>query len=512
MSKDNKTTIFASKFLRGLLLVTTLVVLTYFVSDKLIFGARWSSGLHLGGIDNYLSGGTMYPTSTASITAGSSYFPGVMLLAYIFRSLFGFGADTAFIIFGAVSWLLMAYSFATLSTNVKNTRFLFFVIAVWFFISQFPAARHYLLEVHPDIPSLICFLWGVLMLPEKNTEKKVLRYFVVVALFYFSGLFKQNSAFLYFGLGLYVLFSKTLTKTEKLYIIICEVIAGSLLIITILYIDGCWLNCVTINSKHHYMNWRWVMFYIQNVIKYDCVFLLLAVYSLYLIVKKKITLSQKEKMWLSSSLAWTAFCLFGSIKKGADDGNMEAGFVSLMPFVLCAISYIFTLFKCGVVRMSPDKKSSVRCSNITFCIIALILIGTIGECAIKISGNYELYHKRLIAQQNFSEWLSTNYKGKNIAYNTCVYEFINNADVIKKSDINTIEVWQWADLVSDDIVKQISEAEDWDLIMTLRGIDGHYWPRTFDSFELVDETLYPSINNFVPSKVDLYVRKRNREI
>lgn len=504
MEANHKATFFRSSIFKLIVFAATLSVVAYFISDKLIFGARWSSGLHLAGVDNFLAGGTFYPESAESITAGSSYFPGVMMLALVFRLLFGYYADTVFIIFGAVSWMLTAYGFASLITKDKDNRFWLFVLATWFLVFQFPAARHYLLEVHPDIPSLMCFVGGILLLPEEKTQNRWLHYSIVTILFFLSGLFKQNAAFLYIGLGLYVLLCKKVSLKNKISIITCEAVAGIALIITVLSIDGCWINCVTVNAGHHYMNWRWILFYIQNVFKYDTIFIVLCIYFLYLLIKKKVTLSLKEEMWLCASVAWTLFCLFGSIKKGADDGNMEAGIISLMPFVLYAAKRLIQNIN---LKISSSKVKNLLTSTNTAYVICGVSVLTIVALVVPISKNLELYRNRLVAQQEFSEWISQKFEGKNIAYNTCVYEFLNNANLVKKSDINTIEVWQWAGLVDDESVDKMAKEEKWEIIMTLRDIDGKYWPKTFDRFELIDDSSYPSISDYMPSKVDLYILK-----
>ena len=189
-------------------------VFAYFLTSKLVGGASWSSGLPLGGVDNYLyNGGSLYTILEDGMTPGSSYFPGIVLLSLLYRIMFGYGADTAIIVTGAIIGVILLVCFSYIASQNKKEQFWLFVCGAVLMIIEFPNAKTYLLEMHPDIPALLFFTLGVIALGRYIAKKgKACLYIAVTVLFYLSGLFKQNAVFLYIGLGCYVFFSKNLNK------------------------------------------------------------------------------------------------------------------------------------------------------------------------------------------------------------------------------------------------------------------------------------------------------------
>lgn len=137
----------------------------YFLSTKLTIGGRWCSGQALGGVDSFLySNGDLYPSLEKGINAGTSYFPGIVFVSYLYSLIFGYGAETAFIVTAGVIGLLFFLCCAIISSDNKNKRLILFIIATAIFAKEFPAAKAYLLEMHPDIPSLTCFFGGLIFI------------------------------------------------------------------------------------------------------------------------------------------------------------------------------------------------------------------------------------------------------------------------------------------------------------------------------------------------------------
>lgn len=481
-----------------------VIVLVYVLSVKLVEGARWSSGFPLASADNYLYGnGNLYTVEEEGMTPGSSYFPALMFLGIIFRQFFSFGAESAFICFGLVVMVLTVLGFAIMATEGKKERFILSVIALVLFVLEFPSARSYLLEVHPDIPALMCFLWAVICIDKYLHSNN--KWFLVSSLFLFilSGLFKQNAAFLFIGLGVYILFSTQIDIKNKVSIILCEVIAGVTVIAVVLSIDGCWKNCVTINSLHHHLPIKEYLSYGAATIRFNIVFLAFFVIYLY----RRLFTGAKEKrmivnMWLAASIFWFAFGMYGSAKDGANGGNMEASIITFMPFVLIVAKgfyyRIVELMSKGRIRLY------VRYINSIIILFLLLLDSFI---IVGICKNFEKYVTRITEQKMFSEWLTANYNGCAVAYNTCFYEVLNDAQVKKKTELHTTYVWNMAGLINDDELLKIEEKEKWDVIITHHYHGEVEWPKTFASFKKLDSSEYPATNPKWAQGLEVYIKR-----
>lgn len=480
--------------------------LSYFVTEKLVDGARWSSGLALGGVDNWLyDDQTFYPQFNGSITPGTSYFPGVVFLSLLCRIIFGYDAETLIILIGGLFAIFLFWGFTVLVSEDNKKRTCLFFISILFFSLQFKNARFYILEVHPDLITLMFFVWGVICIDRYISNNKIKFYISAIILFFFSGLFKQNAAFLFLGLGSYIFFSKKFSFKEKFYIFISELIAGLGVIFIVFLIEGCWENCVTVNSLHNLMDLREYIYYIKKTIKNNFVFIICVFGYLVFLLKGKIKLeTRRERMWLASAIGWNVFCLFAAAKYGANDGNVEAAIIAMMPFVLIFIEN-FVGKKIGedfVVKIISKKHLIISFSVVlTFLILGMSVY------------NFEKFEDRMEAQKNFSTWLSNNYSNKNVAYCTSFYELLNGANINKKTDLYTAALWHNAGLLDDSKVYKISQVEKWDLIITHKAIGCNLWPKTFSGFHKMDPSLYPQLSEYYNNNLEVYVKEdKNKKI
>lgn len=495
------------------LFILCLLMFAFYLSKSLAIGGRWSSGLPLGGVDNFLyHNGGLYTVPEKGFTPGSSYFPGIVLLSLIFRLLFGYGAETAIIFFGAIVALFSFLGFSIIATNKKNDWFYLTLVAVLFFLFQFASARSYLLEMHPDIPALVCFIYGIIFIDKFIKKNNHLLLIPATILFLCSALFKQNAIALYFGLGVYVLFTKTIKVKQKIYIIFSELIAGILTLIVVFSIEGCYYNCVTVNRLHPLLSIKEYIVFCFVTFRETILFCVgLAAY-LILLITKNIKLDREiERLWFAASVCWVVLCMYGAAKDGANQGNMEAAIITFMPFVLILcknfILYIKTLF--NFEKISDDCNSLNAKKMLKICIFSCLLIFFLGGSSfiiLKTIKAYSVYKQRIAKEKEFSSWLTENYKNKNIAYTTIAYELLNGSDIHKTSDFYTICVWELAKLISDNKLKDIAEQESWDLIITWQGLDDTTYPLTFENFRRLDESEYPDVSESYYKPIKVFVR------
>lgn len=505
----------AKKYLYTLAIIGCVAVFAFSVTIKLVGGARWSSGLPLGGVDNWLyENGSLYTVAENGFTPGTSYFPGTILLLLAYRVLFGYGAETAMVITGGVIAIFMIWGFSIVASRDPKRQFWLAMIATFFFVVEFRSAKVYLLELHPDIPALVCFLWGVIFLNKYLKRHSKIYYCIMTLLFWWAGLFKQNAVFLYFGLAVFVLLSGRLSAKEKIYVIISEFIAGLATLATVMLIDGCWYNCVTVTASHPLLSINQYLYYLATTFFRDTAFIIIAILYFILLIKKKIAQeSLIEQMWFAASIGWLSFCMYGAAIAGANQGNMEAAIIALMPFVLIITDKIFAHI---VETIDINKAKAVfRRKKYIFISLAglcsLLYVTSIVFLTYMSFYNIKEYNERIELQNEFSQWLSENYYGKNTAYDTMIYEVLNNAAINKTTDLYTVCTWATGGLVNDDDLFERSEEENWDVIVTTSMNGTETWPKTFSGFEKLDSSMYPDLTYYYRYaggySVDVYVRK-----
>ena len=512
--RNIKMKIWEKKLLYTMVIIGCIVVLAFCISGKLVEGARWSSGLPLGGVDNWLyENGSMYAVAEGDITPSSPYFPGLVLLSLVFRVIFGYGAETAIIITGGIVAVFTFWGFSIIASDDKKKRFWLAIIAALFFIIGFPSARKYLLEMHPDIPALMFFLWGIISLNKFLERRNKIYYCIATLLFWFAGLFKQNAVFLYLGLAVFVLLSKKLKLKEKIGVIVSEFIAGIATLIVVVLIDGCWYNCVTVNSLNPLLSIKEYLHYGFSACRNNKLFIVIALTYLVLLITRNIVQKRViEQMWFAASVGWLAFCMYGAAKIGSNEGNTEATIIAVMPFVLISIDKLFTYIKeiIDINKLKADLAAVKAKKFIRMLVIAIFSVVYLAGILIlvyKMDGRIKRYNERIELQNEFSEWLSDNYKGKNIAYDTITYELFNNAAINKTTDFFTASEWSMGNIIDDEDLYNISIDEEWDVIVAWPGLDDTKWPKTFSEFEKIDSSLYPDLSSYYGSPVEVYVRK-----
>ena len=510
MQEGEKKHFFERKRLTYIIFLVCSLVSAFWICSKLAEGARWSSGLPLGGCDNFLfENGSLYTVAENGFTPGSSYFPGIVLLSLFFRYVIGYGAETAIIIFGALVGLFFLGGTSLIASDNRTSRKCLFGVSFLFLILGFPYARYYLLEMHPDIPSLMCFLVGVIFVDAFIKRKKKITLIPIIICFWFSALFKQNALVLYIGLGLYILLTKSIPKRDKFFILTSEIISGFLTLAVVFSIDGCFFNCVTVNSLHSMLSLKEYLIFTLSTLKDNTLFIICTVLFFVFAITKKIKIERNvEKLWLYPAVSWVVFCMYGSAKEGANQGNMEAAIIALLPFVLILIekfySYFLSLFNFN--KLTNDLNDNILLKKILSSFILVFLVFFICFIGINSGKKISTYFQRLEKQKEFSIWLTQNFKEKNVAYNTITYEILNYADIKKKTDLYTVLVWNMAGLLSDKQLKEISEKEAWDVIITGKGLDDAMFPLTFENFHKIDQSQYPDMTKFYGFPIEIFVR------
>ena len=198
--------------------------------------------------------------------------------------------------------------------------------------------------------------------------------------------------------------------------------------------------------------------------------------------------------------------MYGSAKQGANQGNMEAAIIALMPFALkgskCVYDIINEKISIGIHRYTYLAKQKVKYYfGLCLCLICVAFFTP------RIINNLYAYNDRKMLEEKFSQWLTQNYNGRNVSYNVYSYEALNGASITKKTDLHTAYVWQMGELMSDDKLKTISETESWDVIITLPGHDENVWPKTFSEYRKLNQNEYPDMSAVYGDNFEVYINK-----
>ena len=483
-----------------------LLALFYELSNKLVYGARWASGMMLGGVDNFLEGGGLYTQPESAMHIGSIYSPAASFLALIARLLFGYNAETALIFLGGVIAVLLFWGYAFIESENKQKRYWFFITCGALFFLQFPLARLYLFEIHPDIPALMCFIWGIILIDRFLRSKKIITIILAIFLFLFSGLFKANALFLFVGLGFYTLLTKDFSKKEKLIVLSSEIIGGIGVIAIMITIDGCMYNCVYVMSKHPLISLHDYLLYSFLAFKNNMLFLALLLFFIVLIIRKKISFKSKtEKIWACCSVLWFLFGMYGTAKEGSNSGNVEASIICFMPFTLRVVEHYFA----GFIFYIKHKFCNKGHNLLNYMLIVagcVVCIGSVCFYTIKIGSNLEKFRDRINQQQSFANWINTNYKGCCVAYHARVYELLNNTEVYKSTDLHIASHYSLGGIINDEELKEVSKRESWDIVVTIKQVGANKWPITFENFTKLQDDSYPNVI-VDASNVEVYVKK-----
>lgn len=468
--------------------IAFLSIFIYFVVAKLVIGGRWSTGMMLGGFDNWMAGGTMYTTEGLSI--GSVYSPGSLFLAMITRIFFGYSAETAIIVIGGLFILLTLWAYASLSDESLAKRYSLFLICSFFFIIQFPWVRSYSLEMHPDIPCLMFFVWGVVYVGKYLKANNSVFLIVSSILMYCSGIFKANAIFLFVGIGIYVLFSTKIQWKQKWPILLAELIAGIGVLITMLSFAGCLYNSVIVMSTHPLVGFDEYLTYISDAIRRDGIFILLLFVSSFLLLRKVLRFkSVVEEMWVCGAVLWFLFGLYGAAKVGSNCGNIEASLVALLPVILPTVEMVYSKLSHATLFEKLRNRRFFITSTSIVCVISCIVV--ILFSVNRTFSKFCLFQERLEHQTQFANWLNTHYPGRNIAFNASEYELLNGANVKKKSDFHMAEHYFFGGLLSDKDLAALSKKEEWEIIVTTPDIVDKRWPETFSAFKKLGMDEYP---------------------
>ena len=493
------------KLIYYLIGITILSYFIYTISDKLVIGGRWSTGMLLGGVDNWLNGGHFYTIRDIGIPIGPIYGPGGVFVALFARILFGFNAETAMIVIGGLIDILTFWGFAFLLSQNNKKRLFYFFLCFFFFLLDFSYLKKYSYELHPDMPALMCFVWGILFMVKFLESKRIYNYLLATCLFCLAGLFKANSLFLFIGLGLFSLFSNSLDGKSKFVVILSEVIAGILVLVIMFSIDGCWYNSVEVMGTHHFLSIKQYLIYLKDSIILNKLYLLFLVFSVWHFVRTKPNYNLALSMWLLPAVLWLLFGLVGTAKDGANVGNVEAAIIALMPFVVLSFERLINMTRLFVIKILSLKSYGLLKETVTsLCVCACLFLLTFSFYS--ISRNYSNFRQRIKDQITFSKWLNDNYKDCNIAYSSSEYDMICHSEVNLKTDLFIALHYAYGDNISDKDILKMSQDEKWDAIITRPSILKKRYPILLDYFERSKENIPRSSAG--GEMADVFIRTR----
>lgn len=433
---------------------------------KLSGGGRWGIGMPLAEVDRFLNGeGFFYSTAQTGYVPSSSYFPATALFFIPIRSMVPDNSAETLLIFLAVllSFACIGIFCYIASRSCPNRSFLV-IMACFLVTTGFPSLRSYMAEWHPDIFVLLFGAIAALLMEafvQSERHRMALGCGIVAALA-IACLFKQNAVFLCIGFLAFVLRTHAIPRSDKAKLILFGVFAGLMALAIVMAIPGCFVSTVTVNAGHAYLSLREWMRFLLVAIRDNIVFwLLLLVYCVLLRRRRLPEKSFLEGLWLYGAIGWFLFSMFGSIKDGANNGNIEAAMIALLPYALTA-AYAMRDFTFAGRQMNPATWSNgtqklLAGAMVLFCSTLL------GRSAKQVPA----YFARCSDQQMMIEWLDEHHRGQDIALCSTYYFYGKDASIRPSTDFMTMEMFDMAGWPTEDEAQKLYETYRWPVIVTV---------------------------------------------
>lgn len=334
-------------------------------------------------------------------------------------------------------------------------------------------------------------MWGLVFLCDYIRTRSVWKYIVATILFMFSACFKVNAVFLYVGLFLGTIFSRRLSRKLKREIIVSEIVSGFGALVIMFLMDGCWDNTVIKMALHSYNIETFVQYVLYAIVRTIPFVLLVCLFFILFIGRKLEFKSESEELCAFCSITLFIFNIYGTLKEGSTSANVESAMIVLMPFALLSIDYIVEGLRSKMVKSAQSVCFVLACVFVIF-----VCVSKNREPICELCHNVSEIQKKKMGQQRFAQWLTCNYAGKNVTYCGCFYEWMNGANVHKRTDLWTVNHDLMAKRITDEEMEKICKREHWDLIVT--EADECYnrmFPKTFSNFRKMEKCEYPNVTS-----------------
>jgi len=416
-----------------LLLLTLL--LTYFIKTSLyaiIDSEGWVLNQQIAFADRIINEGLARYTEGSEdlFITSSPYFPGVGYIAYIIKTM-GIESNLylryiMLTISSLISLTLVAFLAATAKEIKTGTTFKtnIILVSLLFIYSVFSYKTHSLMFKSDPliiISSLACFI-----VFNRLKNQSVIFYLFYGTLLFLSAFLKQQAIFVYFCYFSLVLFDEENDYTQKIKRVVFGLSLGLIFIGIISNTNGLIEYTVKRMSLHGYYPYNVSIEYIKDAITYCLPLVFLIAIGIFITFYK--TKSDRlRKVYFLCGLVWLIICLLGLAKSGGNRANLETAFVWFIPFALNGIHFSATL----VSRAIPLKFTK----QIVLTTIYITILFNVYQSFIKINELKVIHEQRVKSIQ----WLVKNFENRNAIIESSLYVITKDANIIIKSDIDSIK-------------------------------------------------------------------------
>ena len=353
-------------------------------------GGRWDLCQHIATADRFLAGkGFFYSSEYAS----SPYFPGVSFLSIIVSLIANPIRDYILLFLASIIGTFFIFQLLKITISFVEDKWLVLSATAVFLCYTLKHYQFYMCEFKPDTIILVIGIF-LISISRKIISKKYIRTFYtwtfVCFLTFAMGLFKQHALYLDLGIGLYILFSREFSFKDTLFLLSAMISGGVIDIIVLFSIPNLPLNTMQNLKDMPYFFPKDIIFQIIDFAKKNLCLLSLITFSVFLIITKRIIISNELKQYLSMIVPFIVGQILGAYKIGGNDGNLEIAIITLLPFALISLSYITKTF-----NFYSNMTISFIILFYLFIMLLVIMLPTSGLDALKSYKNNQRIIKYL---------------------------------------------------------------------------------------------------------------------
>jgi hypothetical protein len=415
----------AKNFFNKNSLIIPFFAFTVFIISQVFIGinknGRWQFAEFYSMAEKFLMSGKMYcDVLSGEFDIQSLYFPGMPFLIMPFIKFTNFNPSLILMIIVVLSFSLLFYSIKKI-TNQLNTyspnNIVFLIIGFIIFFNFF---MFYLTEGKPD-PFLIssAVFLSFIIYNILNYKLTFINVFALIIIAYFCGILKQQSVSLYFALSLFCLFAYKYSLLKRMILISIIGLSGLMVLITIINIENSFFYTIEVPSTHKLSSLRVSGVMFLNELRNS--WLYIAVVMTALVTNKKLRdVNSLEYCWFLCCLCFGLMSFVSFLKEGGNEGNLQTGLISFLPFFCQGMSRLFQLK-----------------NNFLTVFLNIILFITIGQNIILCYAQFTKYHAIKEDNKVIQKYLSENFKGQKIGYASSDYWVLRKANVIPYPNIDT---------------------------------------------------------------------------
>ena len=381
---------------------------------------RWQFAEFYAMAEKFLMSGKMYcDVLSGEFDIQSLYFPGISFLIMPFIKFTNFNPSLILMILVVLSFSLLFFSIKKMTDKLNSytpNNIVFLIIGLILFFDFF---MFYLTEGKPDpfIISSAVFL-SFIIYNILNYKLTFINVIALIIIAYFCGLLKQQSVSIYFALSLFCLFAYKYSFLKRMILISLIGLSGLMVLITIINIENSFFYTIQVPSTHKLSALRISGVMFLNELRNS--WLYIAVVITALVTNKKLRdVNSLEFCWFLCCLCFGLMSFVSFLKEGGNEGNLQAGLISFLPF-----------FCQGMNRLFQSKNNSL------FVFLNIILFITIAQNIILCYAQFIKYPAINGDNKVIQKYISKNFKGQKIGYASSDYWILRKADVIPYPNID----------------------------------------------------------------------------